>query len=176
IDLLVERNDVNILLVGGPDDVEIAENLLKVVLRKDAVASMAAETSLADLPGLLKNCVLYVGNDSGPKHVAAAVGIPTIGIHSGVVDPMEWGPVGPTAVALRRNMSCSPCYLANAADCPRSLACLKFLEPSLVYEAADMMLRQGVRPNPMVSVSRQARKAKVGRRLSVTEQSITEPA
>ncbi len=74
---------------------------------------MAGTTSLADLPRLLKNCALYIGNDSGPKHVAAAVGIPTIGIHSGVVDPVEWGPIGPNAVALRRNMTCSPCYLAK---------------------------------------------------------------
>ena len=101
---------------------------------------MAGKTSLADLPGLLKRCALYIGNDSGPKHIAAAVGIPTIGIHSGVVDPVEWGPVGPNAVALRRNMTCSPCYLAKAEDCPRSLACLQFLEPNLVYETADLLL------------------------------------
>ena len=104
---------------------------------------MAGRTSLANLPRLLKNCALYVGNDSGPKHVAAAVGIPTIGIHSGVVDPIEWGPIGPTAVALRRNMTCSPCYLAKAEDCPRALACLKFFEPALVYEAADLLLQGG---------------------------------
>ncbi len=84
--------------------------------------------------------MLYIGNDSGPKHIASAIGIATIGIHSGVVDPVEWGPIGVNAVALRRNMTCSPCYLANAEDCPRSLACLRFLEPNLVYETADLML------------------------------------
>ncbi len=91
---------------------------------------MAGKTSLAELPSLLLNCVLYIGNDSGPKHIAAAVGIPTIGIHSGVVDPVEWGPIGPSAVALRRNMTCSPCYLANAEDCPRALACLSTWTPN----------------------------------------------
>ncbi len=101
---------------------------------------MAGRTKLADLPRLLMNCVLYIGNDSGPKHIAGAIGIATIGIHSGVVDPVEWGPIGVNAVALRRNMTCSPCYLANAEDCPRALACLRFLEPNLVYEEADLML------------------------------------
>jgi ADP-heptose:LPS heptosyltransferase/GT2 family glycosyltransferase len=142
IDLLVEKNDVNILLVGGLDEVDIANALLERVLHPQAVASMVGKTSLADLPGLLINCALYIGNDSGPKHIAAAVGIPTIGIHSGVVDPVEWGPIGPNAVALRRNMTCSPCYLANAEDCPRSLACLRFLEPNLVYETVDLLLRR----------------------------------
>ncbi len=142
IDLLIEKNNVNVLLVGGPDEVEVASTLLRTVQHPDSVASMAGKTSLADLPRLLKNCALYIGNDSGPKHIAAAVGIPTVGIHSGVVDPVEWGPIGPNAVALRRNMTCSPCYLANAADCPRSLACLRLFEPNLVYETADLLLNR----------------------------------
>jgi len=142
IDLLVEKNGVNILLVGGADEADVAKALAASVQHREAVASMVGQTSLTDLPRLLKNCVLYIGNDSGPKHIAAAVGIPTVGIHSGVVDPVEWGPIGPSAVALRRNMTCSPCYLANAEDCPRSLACLRFFEPNLVYETADFLLRR----------------------------------
>ncbi len=141
IDLLIERNNVNILLVGGPDEVEVADTLLRSVLHSEAVASMAGMTSLTDLPRVLLNCAMYIGNDSGPKHIAAAIGMPTIGIHSGVVDPVEWGPLGPRAVALRRNMTCSPCYLAKAEDCPRALACLRFLEPNLVHEAAVMLMR-----------------------------------
>jgi ADP-heptose:LPS heptosyltransferase len=90
--------------------------------------------------------VLFIGNDSGPKHIAAAVGIPTVGIHSGVVDPVDWGPIGPSSVALRRNMVCGPCYLANAEDCPRSPACLCFFEPNMVDETADLMLK---RPRPL---------------------------
>lgn len=146
IDLIIERNNVNVMLVGGPDEVEVADRLTENVLHTDRIASMAGKTPLADLPRLLKNCVLYIGNDSGPKHIAAAVGLPTIGVHSGVVDPVEWGPLGPSAVALRRNMTCSPCYLAKAEDCPRSLACLRYLEPSMVYETADLLLTrvQGV--------------------------------
>ncbi len=140
IDLLIERHDVNILLIGGPDEVGIVDTLLEAGLYPDRMATMAGRTKLADLPRLLMNCVLYIGNDSGPKHIAGAIGIATIGIHSGVVDPVEWGPIGVNAVALRRNMTCSPCYLANAEDCPRALACLRFLEPNLVYEEADLML------------------------------------
>jgi ADP-heptose:LPS heptosyltransferase len=140
MDLLIEKNDVNIMLVGGPDEVEVADVLLEKTQHPGRVATMAGKTNLADLPRLLKNCALYIGNDSGPKHIAGAIGIPTIGIHSGVVDPVEWGPIGVNAVALRRNMSCSPCYLAKAEDCPRSLACLRFLEPNLVYETANLML------------------------------------
>lgn len=148
IDLLVERHGVNILLVGGPDDVAVAEELVAHAARPEALGIVAGKLPLADLPRMLRNCVLYVGNDSGPKHIAAAVGLPTVGIHSGVVDPMEWGPIGPSAVAMRRNMSCGPCYLANAADCPRQLACLKFLEPPLVYETVASLLTLALPSSP----------------------------
>jgi ADP-heptose:LPS heptosyltransferase/GT2 family glycosyltransferase len=141
IDLLIERNGVNVLLIGGPDEVAVANDLLQSVVHPKAIASMAGKTSLMELPRLLLNCALYIGNDSGPKHIAAAIGLPTIGVHSGVVDPVEWGPLGTRAIALRRNMTCSPCYLAKAEDCPRSLACLRLLEPNLVYEAAVMLLK-----------------------------------
>jgi ADP-heptose:LPS heptosyltransferase/GT2 family glycosyltransferase len=146
IDLLVERNDVNVLLVGGPDELEIADSLMESVLHPYAVASMAGQTSLAMLPRLLATCVLYIGNDSGPKHIAAAMGLPTIGIHSGVVDATEWGPVGDRAVAVRRNMTCSPCYLAVASDCPRALACLRGLEVVHVHSLAETLLVRPIVP------------------------------
>ncbi len=144
IDLLVERSGVNVLLVGGPDDREVADLLLQRALLPERLASVAGAMKLADLPRMLVRCALYIGNDSGPKHIAAAVGVPTIGIHSGVVDAAEWGPLGRRAVALRRNMTCSPCYLARAEDCPRNLACLRYLEPSSVYQMAELLLARPV--------------------------------
>jgi ADP-heptose:LPS heptosyltransferase/GT2 family glycosyltransferase len=152
IDLLIEREHVNVLMIGGPDEIEVVEDLLRRVLHPGAVASMAGKTPLSELPSLLLNCALYIGNDSGPKHIAAAVGIPTIGIHSGVVDPVEWGPLGLRAVALRRNMTCSPCYLANAEDCTRGLACLKHLDVNEVYRAAMMLLRPALARLPLAGL------------------------
>lgn len=109
-------------------------------MARDAVASIAGKTTLQDLPALLQSCALYVGNNSGPQHMAAALGIPTIGVHSGAVDATEWGPVGARAVALQRRMLCSPCYLTKAEDCVRNMACLKQLEPALVHQYCNMLL------------------------------------
>jgi ADP-heptose:LPS heptosyltransferase/GT2 family glycosyltransferase len=147
IDLLIEDDDVNILLIGGPDEQETAEKLLQSVQWQDRLGSLAGQTSLTELPRVLAACALYIGNDSGPKHIAAALGVPTVGIHSGVVDAIEWGPMGRRAVALRRNMICSPCYLAKAEDCPRGLACLRQLEPALVHQTAEMLLARPVGPS-----------------------------
>ena len=144
VDLLVERDGVNVVLIGGPDEVELAGQVLDSIARRDAVVSLAGKTSLSGLTELLACCALYVGNNSGPKHIAAAIGVPTIGVHSGVIDSAEWAPIGKRAMALRRNMSCGPCYLARLEDCPRNLACLRELEPVSVWHACRTLLAGGV--------------------------------
>jgi ADP-heptose:LPS heptosyltransferase len=144
VDLLIEKNGVNVILVGGPEEAELADEVLGQVLQQQSVVSLVGKTSLRQLPDLLRACALYVGNNSGPKHIAAAIGVPTIGIHSGVVDATEWGPIGRRAVAVRRNMACSPCYLARQEDCPRNFACMRGLEPASVHAIAETFLAHQV--------------------------------
>ena len=144
IDLLVEKNAVNAVLIGGAEEAALAEEVLGRIANRNAVVSVVGETPLRQLPDLLRACALYVGNNSGPKHIAAALGVPTIGIHSGVVDAIEWGPIGKRAVAVRRNMTCSPCYLARLEDCPRGFACMRGLEPTSVQEVSEILLARPV--------------------------------
>jgi ADP-heptose:LPS heptosyltransferase/GT2 family glycosyltransferase len=144
IDLMMEKNGVNIVLIGGNEEAELADEVLAQVLRRDGVVSLVGKTSLRQLPELLRACAIYIGNNSGPKHIAAAIGVPTIGLHSGVVDAIEWGPIGQRAVALRRNMTCSPCYLSRLEDCPRNYACMRGLEPTSVQEVAEVFLARPV--------------------------------
>jgi ADP-heptose:LPS heptosyltransferase/GT2 family glycosyltransferase len=140
IDLLLEQNDVSVLLVGGRDDEEKAASILAQVGRADRIGSVAGEIALRDLPRVLAACALFIGGNSGPKHIAAASGVATIGIHSGVVDPGEWGPMGERTVALYRDMSCAPCFLAKPEHCPRNMACVEMLDPALVHKMAQMFL------------------------------------
>ncbi|HEX5326444.1 MAG TPA: glycosyltransferase family 9 protein [Acetobacteraceae bacterium] len=140
IDLLVQESSVSVILIGGRDENEIAERILSALRDPQPVCSVVGELPLAELPVLLSRCALYVGNDSGPKHIAAAVGIPTIGIHSGVVDAREWGPMGAQAVALARQMSCSPCYYSQRSDCVRDLACIRQLDPGTVFSVCRQFL------------------------------------
>jgi ADP-heptose:LPS heptosyltransferase len=87
---------------------------------------------------------LFVGNNSGPQHLAASLGVCTVGIHSGVVDAHEWGPAGRRALAIRRQMSCSPCFIEKARDCPRALACLSGLDSRDVFSRCMRMLRLAI--------------------------------
>lgn len=140
IDRLVAGYDVSIAVIGGPDEAAIADAVIEKVHDRRSVHSLVGKIKLSELPSLLASSALYVGNNSGPKHIAAGLGVPTVGIHSGAVDAREWGPVGPRAVAVRRDVHCSPCYFAKVEDCPRGLACLTDLRPSDVYEVCSRLL------------------------------------
>ena len=143
IDRLVEADAAQVVLIGGPGDEEVAADILRQVRHPKAVRSLVGKVPLADLPGLLAGMSLFLGNNSGPKHIAAGLGVPTVGVHSGTEDVREWGPIGPSALAVARDVVCAPCYLANAADCRRGLACLRELEPARVYDACKRLLLLG---------------------------------
>jgi ADP-heptose:LPS heptosyltransferase len=140
IDLLVEREDVNVVLIGGSGDAAIAATILDRLEYRERAWTLVGKLDLRDLPAFLTACALFVGNNSGPQHIAAGLGVPTIGVHSGVVDAREWGPLGPRALAVRRDMECSPCYLAKVKDCHRDLACLSELRPGDVYPVCRRLL------------------------------------
>jgi ADP-heptose:LPS heptosyltransferase/GT2 family glycosyltransferase len=143
IDLLVERADVNVVMIGGSDDATVAATVFDHLKYRERVWSLVGKLDLRDLPPFLMACSLFVGNNSGPKHIAAGLGVPTVGIHSGNVDAREWGPMGPHALAVRRSVECSPCYLTKVKDCHRNLACLRELRPAEVYPVCQRLLALG---------------------------------
>ena len=144
IRLLVDRDDVSVLLVGGEQDKEGARRIVAALDRPDRVASAAGAFALELLPRLFATCALFIGCDSGPKHLAAASGIPTIGVHSGVVSPVEWVSQGSRSVAMHRGVRCAPCYLARQEDCPRDLACIRDLDAGPVHAMAEKFLARPV--------------------------------
>jgi ADP-heptose:LPS heptosyltransferase/GT2 family glycosyltransferase len=157
IDLLAAEEGMRSLIVGSPEDGAIAQAVLAQAARPDAVRSLVGRTGVGDLPLVLQACDLFVGNNSGPQHLAASLGVATVCIHSGVIDPREWGPMGPLAVSVRREMICSPCYLAHAAECHRDLACLRRIEPRQVLQACRMLLRAAnSMPSPSAGASESA--------------------
>jgi ADP-heptose:LPS heptosyltransferase/GT2 family glycosyltransferase len=144
IDLLLDHEDCHVALIGGGDEAEAGLAVRKGSRHRAKLVDLTGALALDELMKLLATAAVFVGNNSGPQHLAAGLGVSTVGIHSGVVDAREWGPLGPRAVALRRDMSCSPCYLERAADCPRQLACLEQLPVAAVYSQCRQMLAAAV--------------------------------
>jgi ADP-heptose:LPS heptosyltransferase/glycosyltransferase involved in cell wall biosynthesis len=143
IDLLAIREHCAAVLIGSEDETGVAEEVLRRVAPETPVLSLAGKLPLGELPTLLQACALFVGNNSGPQHVAAGFGVPTVGVHAGITDAREWGPSGPFSVAVQRRMSCGPCYIEFADECPREFACLTGLRPRDVYEACRLLLAAG---------------------------------
>jgi ADP-heptose:LPS heptosyltransferase/GT2 family glycosyltransferase len=157
IDLLAGEEDMHAILVGGPDEQDVAREVLAAVAAKDRVVSLVGSLELDALSDVLQACALFVGNNSGPKHIAAALGVPTLGIHSAVVDAGEWAPLGGAAMALQRQMGCGPCYLEFASDCPRALACLTGLKPRDALAACRRLLASRPDPAPAAPAARAVR-------------------
>jgi ADP-heptose:LPS heptosyltransferase/GT2 family glycosyltransferase len=140
IDLLVSELGVHVLVIGGPDEVGLAERVLDGVRTSTGVWSLVGGCKLSELPGVLVRASLFVGNNSGPKHLAAGLGVPTVAVHSNVVSSEEWGPLGERAVALRRDTECGPCYISNIEECRRKLACLTGITPRAVLDVCRRFL------------------------------------
>jgi ADP-heptose:LPS heptosyltransferase len=140
IDRFVEMGTVNVALIGIADEQDLEQALLRRVRQQRSIYSMFGKLQLGELPNFLERCALFVGNNSGPQHLTATLGIPTVGIYSGVVDATEWAPVGPAAIAIRRDVSCAPCYLTRPEECHRAIACLTELAPEDVYAACCRLL------------------------------------
>ena len=134
IDMLVTRLPVNVAVVGGPDELELANAVLEKVKQRQRVWSLVGAHKLSELPDVLSSFALFVGNNSGPKHVAAGLGVPTVAVHSAVVSTEEWGPLGPSAVAIRKDVNCGPCYHAALESCHRNIACMRDIAPEDVYK------------------------------------------
>ena len=140
LELIHAEYDVNLVMIGGQNDRKIIDAISAAIHPPTSVLSLAGQIPLQRLPQFLSRCALMVGNNSGPQHLAAGLGVPTVGIYSGVVDAREWAPLGPAAVAVRRDMTCSPCYLAHPQQCYRGIACLNELKPGDVLATCRKLL------------------------------------
>ncbi|GCE13482.1 lipopolysaccharide heptosyltransferase II [Tengunoibacter tsumagoiensis] len=140
IDKLIVEEKVNVILTGAPADQPLIEAIIKRTHQK--VFNFAGKTSLVQLAALLQRADLMITGDSGPMHIAAAVNTPLIAIH-GPTDPALSGPVNPTAVILRSDIWCSPCYTAKGgpADCRFfTTQCMKNITPAQVLSVAHEQL------------------------------------
>jgi ADP-heptose:LPS heptosyltransferase len=98
---------VQVVLVGGHEDVEDSLIIKSMV---PEVISAVGMLKLAETAALLKRCCLFIGNDSGPLHLAAALEVPTIGLF-GPTDPRQFYPYQPPKhTFIYKRLSCSPCY------------------------------------------------------------------
>ncbi|MEE8484555.1 MAG: glycosyltransferase family 9 protein [Nitrospinota bacterium] len=103
---LTSELSAKIIYAGSDDDISA---IADIVGHSGRPGLMATNLTLGQLSALIDSCDLYIGNDSGPMHMAAALGIPVVAFF-GPSDPAVWGPVGTHGHAVRApKMDCMPC-------------------------------------------------------------------
>jgi heptosyltransferase-2 len=139
------------LLLGGRADwpiaAEIEQDLLRRGVGRDAVINVAGQTSLRELLGLLRLCRLLLTNDTGPMHLAAALGTPVVALFGSTSAELT-GPLGTEHAILQHKVECNPCFLPA---CPIDFRCMTRIETDEVVRAvlaglAASMPRPGSNP------------------------------
>ncbi len=136
---LIAEFDADVILFGTASERVVAEKISAAMRHRPVM--LVGDTSVGDLPALLGCCQLFIGNDSGAMHVAAAVGLPVVGIF-GPTDPVGTAPVTPRFTLVRQPVSCSPCFLRH---CPVDHRCMTRIDVDAVYAAARGWMARSAR-------------------------------
>jgi len=129
-DRLISECGADVIFFGTAGEKEIAARIRSNM--KSRAISLVGETSTSDLAALFASCSVFIGNDSGAMHVAAAAGLPVIGIF-GSTDPEGTAPVTEQFTLIREAVSCSPCFLRK---CPVDHRCMTRITVDSVFSAA----------------------------------------
>ena len=129
------------VIFGGPSETGIAEEIEREVSKlssnpesRKQLLMMAGKTDIRELISLISECDLLVTNDSGPMHIGYAVRTPVIAIF-GSTSPEHTGPVGSKDIAIKKTLSCSPCF---ERECSRhDLRCMEMISAEEVFDAVE---------------------------------------
>jgi heptosyltransferase-1 len=128
----------NVALIGAGRDRAVCSQIQAAL--PEAV-DLCGKTSLSELAALIRRARLCVTNDSGPMHLAAALGTPVVAIF-GPTDPVWVGPYRQPDSVVRAGVPCSPCYLRKLRECPFSHRCMHEVTPKMVIDRAKQVLAE----------------------------------
>jgi heptosyltransferase II len=131
---LQSETDADVILFGTAAEASVSTGISSDMRRPPI--DLTGKTAIADLPALLSQCHLFIGNDSGAMHVAAAVGLPIVAVF-GPTDPEGTAPVTPRCSIVQQKPYCSPCFLRR---CPTDHRCMTAITADMVEAAAKPWL------------------------------------
>lgn len=134
--LLLKRYNYRTIIFGGNKERPFAKEMFGKISVKPLIA--AGKLSIRESAALIKRCSFFITSDSGPMHIAQAVGTPTIAIF-GPTDPSSTGPTGEKNIVLKKEINCSPC---KVYDCSH-VSCMKATGIEDVIGAIEEMKRRG---------------------------------
>jgi lipopolysaccharide heptosyltransferase III len=137
-DRLTDTLGCQVLVGGNPQEEALTQSV--VALAKSRPLSIAGRSDIRILAALLTRSALFVGNDTGAMHIAAAVGTPVVGLF-GPSNPAEWGPRGGPAETIYKGLDCRICFHPTCRRGEEN--CMKLIGVQEVFEAAARLVGQG---------------------------------
>ena len=134
-DRLVD-SDRQVLLIGSKDEADVSQDVTRRMRNRPIV--LTGKTSLDQITAVLSAVDLIVTNDTGPAHIGAALGRPTLVIF-GPTNPLTTRPFSPVAEILRHPPDCAPCMLR---DCPIDHRCMTAITVDEVFERSHAILKR----------------------------------
>lgn len=142
---LIQELHAQIVLLGGPDDVPLVQCLLDgLEVPEDALINLIGKTTFGQMAAQLEQCDLFIGNDSGPMHLAVAVNIPVIAIF-GPTSPQEYGPYpldDPKHIALWHNPAGRPCFFLGQMQTCTHCTCMQAVTIDEVWHAVQRLIKE----------------------------------
>jgi heptosyltransferase-1 len=128
-DLLNEKLAAEVIFTGSNADRDVIEAIQSEM--KTQPLNLAGMTTLKQLAYLYQRCVVVVSTDTGPMHIAAAMGSPVVVALFGPTSPLKTGPYGGRQKVVRAGVQCSPCFKKRCDD----MSCMTQITVDMVYEA-----------------------------------------
>jgi heptosyltransferase-2 len=127
---LCAEADLAFVILGAAGEQDIC-SALHERLGQEAAINLAGRTSIEQMAAILTRCSLFLGNDSGPAHIAAATSLRCVTLTSGIEYPGWWEPWNSQAFAVRHAVECSPCF--SYQTCPLGTqACIRQIDVTRV--------------------------------------------
>ncbi|MDQ2712049.1 MAG: lipopolysaccharide heptosyltransferase II [Acidobacteriota bacterium] len=135
---IARERDAAVAVFGSAEELAICQRV-RAQIDSAGVKShnFAANTSVAEFIELAAACDLFLTNDSGPMHIASALGVPVVAVF-GATDDVETGPTGDSSRVVRHPVECSPCLLR---ECPIDHRCMTGVSAALVTDVANTLVR-----------------------------------
>ncbi len=144
IDLFLQINlsyKSRIIILGNKSEGRINDYITQRIKNSNIISSIR-ETSMGQMAALIKSSHLFIGNDSGPLHLALALNIPSIGIFGSTSPEQVISNNSTRFIAIKKDLPCSPCFVHQPLFIPRckDVKCLNTISVSEVMDAIDKVL------------------------------------
>ena len=151
--------EAKIVLIGSRAEREYTQEVAQAIDAKNRVLNVAGELSIVELADLIADAALFISNDSGPLHLAAALQKPVVGFY-GPETPHRFGPLCRDRLIFYLGLQCSPCMSvdnAKTVNCTNHLRCMQDLEIAMVIpqlrrfieERVNLAWRQSLSETPL---------------------------